>query len=93
MQIFILIYIAKINASITPVISIPKKLPNNQQVVYDIILNNPGLRIPAISDLCQLKQDSVDNSIKKLKKRDLIEYIGKPKNGGYYVKNTKQRVL
>ena len=63
------------------------KLPKNQQIVYDTILNNPGLRIPALSKLCGLKEKSIDNAILKLKKQDLIKYIGTSKNGGYYLKS------
>lgn len=62
------------------------KLPKNQQIVYDTILNNPGLRIPALSKLCGLKETSVDNAIRQLKKHNLIEYIGNKKDGGYFKK-------
>lgn len=62
------------------------KLPKKQQIVYDTILNNPGLRIPALSELCGLKETSVDNSIRQLKKQNLIEYIGNKKDGGYFKK-------
>lgn len=62
------------------------KLPKNQQIVYDTILDNPGLRIPALSKICGLKETSVDNAIRKLKKQNLIEYIGNKKDGGYFKK-------
>lgn len=62
------------------------KLPKKQQIVYDTILNNPGLRIPALSELCGLKETSVDNAIRQLKKQNLIEYIGNKKDGGYFKK-------
>ncbi|UTY40244.1 hypothetical protein NMU03_05480 [Allocoprobacillus halotolerans] len=61
------------------------KLPKNQQIVYNTILNNPGLRIPALSQLCGLKETSIDNAIRKLKKQSLVEYIGNKKGGGYFV--------
>ena len=62
------------------------KLPKNQQIVYDTILNNPGLRIPALSEICGLKETSVENAIRKLKIQNLIEYVGNKKDGGYFKK-------
>lgn len=61
------------------------KLPKNQQIVYTTILNNPGLRIPALSKICGLKETSVDNAIRKLKKQNLVEYEGTSKEGGYFI--------
>lgn len=68
-----------------PIITETIKLPKNQQIVYDAIYNNPGLRIPALSDICGLKITSVDNTIRSLKQKNLIKYIGTKKDGGYYI--------
>lgn len=62
------------------------ELPKNQRIVYDTILDNPGLRIPALSQLCGLKETSINNSIRKLKEQNLIEYQGTSRSGGYYIK-------
>lgn len=62
------------------------KLPKNQRIVYETILQNPGLRIPDISILCGLKEKSVENAIKKLKSKEIIVYLGIKKYGGYFIK-------
>ena len=63
------------------------KLPKNQKIVYDTILNNPGLRIPAISEICGLKETTVYNAITKLRNKGFVEYIGNSKTGGYIIKS------
>ena len=63
------------------------KLPTNQQIVYDIILNNPWLRIPALSEICGLKESSINNVLFKLRKLKLVEFIGSSRDGGYYIKS------
>lgn len=59
-------------------------LPNKQKLVYEAILNNPGLKIPELSQICNLKETSVDNAIRALKHKNLITFKGVPKKGGYY---------
>ncbi len=63
------------------------KLPKNQKIVYETIFNNPGLRIPSISKLCGLKESSVNNAIFRLRKQNLVIYIGTVKDGGYFIKS------
>lgn len=62
------------------------KLPKNQKIVYETILNNPGLRIPVLSEICGLKESSINNSLFRLRKLELIEFKGSSKDGGYFVK-------
>lgn len=62
------------------------KLPKNQKIVYETILNNPGLRIPVLSEICGLKENSINNSLFRLRKLELIEFKGSSKDGGYFVK-------
>lgn len=63
----------------------PKKLPKIQKMVYEAIARNPGLRLPAIRNICGLKDSAVDNAIKALRKKALIKYAGTKKEGGYYI--------
>ena len=63
----------------------PKKLPKIQKLVYETIANNSGIRIPRISDLSGLKQTSIDNALRELKKKNLIKYAGTSRDGGYYI--------
>lgn len=63
----------------------PKKLPKIQKMVYEAIARNPGLRLPAIRNICGLKDSTVDNAIKALRKKVLIKYAGTKKEGGYYI--------
>ena len=64
------------------------KLPRNQQIVYETILNNPGLRIPELSKISGLKESSIDNALRELRKSGLVEFVGNKKDGGYYTKTT-----
>lgn len=59
-------------------------LPEIQSLVYEMIAENPGSRIPEISGLSGLKKSSVDNAIRTLKKKGLIIFEGTKKGGGYY---------
>lgn len=63
----------------------PKKLPKIQKMVYETIARNPGLRLHAIRNICGLKDSTVDNAIKALRKKALIKYAGTKKEGGYYI--------
>ena len=62
------------------------KLPKKQKIVYETIYNNPGLRIPKIAEICKMKEDVISTAIKGLKSKDMIDYEGTSKEGGYYVK-------
>lgn len=48
-------------------------------MVYEAIARNPGLRLPAIRNICGLKDSTVDNAIKALRKKVLIKYAGTKK--------------
>lgn len=60
------------------------KLPKNQKLIYDVICENPGLRVPDISSKSGLKKSSVDNAIRELKNKEIIKFVGTSKGGGYY---------
>lgn len=61
-------------------------LPKNQKVVYETIYYHPGLRIPALSELCGLKETSVDNALRRLKQQGYVEFVGTSKDGGYFIR-------
>lgn len=54
-------------------------------MVYEAIARNLGLRLHAIRNICGLKDSTVDNAIKALRKKALIKYAGTKKEGGYYI--------
>lgn len=61
------------------------KLPKMQKAVYEAILNNPGIKRPAICDLVGATDSSVKKSITYLRQKELIYFEGSLKTGGYYV--------
>lgn len=63
-----------------------KLLTHKQQIVYDVIASNPGLRVSGIASKCDMSKNSIDHLIRYLIKRDLVEYVGSKKDGGYYIK-------
>lgn len=43
------------------------------------------MSVKKVSKICGLKETSVDNAIRKLKKQNLVEYKGTSKEGGYFI--------
>lgn len=66
-----------------------KLLTHKQQTVYDVIASNPGLRVSGIASKCGMSKNSIDHLIRYLIKRDLVEYVGSKKDGGYYIKTAE----
>lgn len=60
-------------------------LPKNQKIVYETILNNPGLRIPELSKISGLSETSVNNAIRRLRLKNLVTFNGSSRLGGYKV--------
>lgn len=77
---------AKTNASIAPLTSSSIKLPKKQRIVYDTIMKNPGLRKPIICKISNLNNNSVNDAIRALSKKELVKYQGSSKDGGYFTK-------
>ena len=67
--------------------SILSTLSINQQVVYKTISENPGLRIPALSEISGLKKNAVEAAIRILKNKQLVEFIGSNRQGGYFIRS------
>lgn len=60
-------------------------LPHIQGTVFDAIQLNPGLLVSQIGDITGLKKTSIENAIKGLRKKGLIENNGK----GYHIIDKK----
>ncbi|MBM4157504.1 MAG: ATP-dependent DNA helicase [Ignavibacteria bacterium] len=56
------------------------------KLLYEVIQRNPGLRIPEISKQIKIPERTIEKWIGKLKKKDLIEFKGSTKTGGYFIK-------
>ena len=60
--------------------------PEGIIATLNIIEKNPGIRIPAISQLLALSSKSIERWIGVLRKQEAIEYRGSKKTGGYFKK-------
>ncbi len=69
--------------------SILSTLSINQQVVYKTISENPGLRIPTLSEISGLKKNAVEAAIRILKNKQLVEFKGSNRQGGYFIRLNK----
>lgn len=65
----------------------PTVLPEKQLLVYGIIDNNPGLNTREIAEMLSLNKNTIENAIKALRRKKLIEYVGVKAKGGYILKN------
>lgn len=72
-----------------PIQEMEIKLPKVQKIVYETIIKNPGCRIPELSEKSGLKERSIDNALRTLKNKNLVEFVGGKKDGGYYGKTTE----
>ena len=61
------------------------KLLENEQIVYDLISQNPGLNASSLSKLSDFDENNIRYTIKKLRQKELIKYEGAPKKGGYFI--------
>lgn len=59
----------------------------NMQTIYQIIIENPFISAVKLADQIQLSQSTVNRSLKQLKEKGLVEYVGSKKTGGYRVCN------
>lgn len=66
----------------------PTILPEKQLLVYGIISSHPGLNTREIADLLSIKKISVENAVKILRKKEVIEHIGTRSKGGYVIKKS-----
>ena len=54
-------------------------------LLFQAVVNNPGLKAPAIAEIIDKSLSSTERYIRKLKKVRLIEYKGVSKKGGYFI--------
>ncbi len=60
------------------------ELPSRARQVLEVIAENPGLRTPALAKRLGVSRSTVRNAIARLKAEGLVEFVGAPRNGGYY---------
>ena len=51
-----------------------------------IVKNNPGIKIKKVAVLRKKSETTAAKQLSELKKKQLVEYRGANKTGGYYVK-------
>ena len=66
-------------------VNITPQLPKMQKLVYNIILNNPGIKRPSICKIAEITYGSAKSIIREFSKKHLIHFIGSTKNGGYNI--------
>ena len=63
-----------------------KSLSRSLLEVYNIVHDNPGIKNKELAEIRKKSESTVEKQLTVLKKKDLIEYRGSDKSGGYYVK-------
>ena len=58
---------------------------NLEELLFDAIRNNPGLNAPALANMLQKSQRTIQRYLKQLSDKGRIEFRGAPKNGGYHI--------
>ena len=61
-------------------------LSGSLREVYMIVKNNPGIKIKKVAELRKKSESTAAKQLADLKKKQLIDYRGANKTGGYYVK-------
>ena len=63
-----------------------KSLKGVLKEVYLIVVNNPGIKMGQVAEIRERSESTVWKQLNELRKRDLIEYRGSDRSGGYYAK-------
>ena len=58
---------------------------NLEELLFDAIRNNPGMNAPALVNMLQKSQRTIQRYLKQLSDKGRIEFRGAPKNGGYHI--------
>ena len=61
-------------------------LSDSLREVYLIVKNNPGIKIKKVAELRKKSESTAAKQLADLKKKQLVEYRGANKTGGYYVR-------
>ena len=65
-------------------------LSGSLREVYMIVKNNPGIKIKKVAELRKKSESTAAKQLADLKKKQLIDYCGANKTGGYYVKQPER---
>jgi len=82
-----------INGNINEGVSegVNKPLSENEVSIISLLKIKPGLKANEISTHIDKSIASVERYITSLKKKRIIEFIGAPKTGGYYIINDNKK--
>ena len=65
-------------------------LSGSLREVYMIVKNNPGIKIKKVAELRKKSESTAAKQLTELKKKQLVEYRGANKTGGYYAKQPER---
>lgn len=74
---------------ITPHKKVDKPVNDVLKDILEFIKNNPGVKKPAIITHIGKSKATLTRYLKQLVERNLIEYKGSDKTGGYYLKSSE----
>ena len=80
----VILNIAPVNAPVNEPVNDP--VNDVLRDILEFIKNNPGIKKPAIIARIGKSKATLTRYLKQLVERNLIEYIGSDKTGGYYPK-------
>ena len=63
----------------------PAGLDEREQELLALLAEEPGLRVPAITERLEVSTATVERALKVLRDRGLVRFHGAPKTGGYYL--------
>ena len=63
----------------------PTELPEKQLMVYGIIKAHEGVNVIKICNMLGLHRGTIDNAIRALRKKEIIEFRGNNRYGGYFI--------
>jgi len=61
-------------------------LTSDCEKLLQILKNNSGLRVPELMKQMQKSRPTVERYLRQLREKELVEFRGAPKNGGYFAK-------
>lgn len=73
------------NGAISGVINDVKNINNNEQIIINIIIENPNISQKEISDISKIPSRTVQRLISSLKSKKIIERVGSNKSGYWKV--------
>lgn len=80
-------YIEPINRAVNGAV---KSLSKRDSIIYKVIKENPGFRYPQLERIIKILDPDINRNIfskRIIQMKDVIEFKGSPKSGGYYIIN------